>query len=75
MVDKTQLQPLTSRELSDVTDLLTIEELLVKKYTQAASQLSELKLQQFCLDMAKRHEDHYQRLFQSLQQHHPNPVQ
>lgn len=75
MVDKNQLQPLTSRELSDVTDLLTIEELMVKKYTQAASQLTELKLQQFCLEMAKRHEDLYQRLSQSLQQHSPNPIQ
>ncbi|MBO8170579.1 MAG: hypothetical protein H0Z33_01690 [Bacillaceae bacterium] len=74
MVDKATMQPLTTRELVDITSLLTTEDLLTKKYAQAASQLTEQKLQQFCLEMAERHRRNFNELFQSLNQHYPDPL-
>ncbi|MCR8843815.1 hypothetical protein NQ117_08955 [Paenibacillus sp. SC116] len=64
-----QMQPLTSKELEYVVDCLTNEDLLLKQCAAAASQTSNHAVYQFLAQEANAHQQHYNMLHESLQQH------
>ncbi len=57
---------LTSKELSAIEDQLTLEQLLIQKYKQAASQASDPAIQSKCESIATKHQEHFQKLMSHL---------
>lgn len=57
---------ITSKELSAITDLLTIEQNLVAKYTAFANETTDTALQNQYRQIAQRHQRHYDELYSNL---------
>ncbi len=57
---------LTAKELSALTDQLSQEEVLVKKYRMYAQQLSDVQLKAKCEQIAAEHQNHYNTLMSYL---------
>lgn len=57
---------ITSKELSALSDLLTMEDNLVAKYKQFACDTSDSNLKNQYEQLAQRHQRHYDELFSNL---------
>lgn len=58
---------LTEKELSAVSDLLTDEELLVKKFKMLADQAQDTEIKQKYENISKQHQNHFNALYAHLQ--------
>lgn len=65
------LQPLTSKELEYIADCMSNEDLLIKQCLATAAQSPNMAVQQICKQLLTHHQQHYQGLFNLLQQHSP----
>ena len=57
---------LTEKELSTIKDLLSSEELLVKKFKMLAQHTDKPELKSQMEDIARKHQGHYDELYQKL---------
>lgn len=57
---------MTSKELSALEDTLNSEMLLVKKYQSLANQCTDPQLKAICTEVAGKHQQHFNTLFQHL---------
>ena len=57
---------LTTRELGSLTDQLTREQVLVKKYKMYGAQCCDPQLRMKCQQVAARHQNHYNTLLNQL---------
>lgn len=57
---------LSEKELSGIKDLLTEEELLVKKYKMLSEHAKEPELKKKMLDISAKHQGHFNELFAKL---------
>lgn len=57
---------LTARELGSITDQLSQEQTLVKKYKMYAAQCGDPQLRVKCEQVAARHQNHYNTLLNRL---------
>lgn len=57
---------ITEKELSAISDLLTMEENLVQKYRAYACQTSDATLKNQYEQIAARHQRHYDELYSNL---------
>ena len=58
---------LTEKELSALNDLLTDEQLLVKKFKQLASQTQDAEIKQKYERISEQHQGHFNALYAHLQ--------
>ncbi len=58
--------PLSSKEFNYVTDHLSWELLMAKKYNEYAQQIRDPDLQQAVKDIGKKHQDNYNTLLNYL---------
>lgn len=58
--------PITEKELSWIEDQLTLEQLLIAKYRNAAQNVNDSKLQLKLNEIAAKHESHYNTLLSHL---------
>ena len=58
---------LTGKELSAIQDLLTDEELLVKKFKMLASQTDDTEIKEKYENISRQHQNHYNALYAYLQ--------
>ncbi|RXT06976.1 hypothetical protein [Ammoniphilus sp. CFH 90114] len=65
------MQPLTTKETEYIVDSLSNEDLAIKQCIALATHTQNPAIQRICLDLAGRHQQHYQMLLDSLQQHIP----
>ncbi|MBL0389316.1 hypothetical protein JJB07_22245 [Tumebacillus sp. ITR2] len=63
------MQPLTAKELEYIADSMSNEDLLIKQCAAAASSVQNPQLAQLAMQMAQRHQMHYNYLLNTLQQH------
>ncbi|KEO82167.1 hypothetical protein [Tumebacillus flagellatus] len=63
------MQPLTAKELEYIVDSMSNEDLLIKQCTAAAASVQNPQLARIALEMAGRHQTHYNYLLNTLQQH------
>ncbi|GGG51351.1 hypothetical protein [Paenibacillus radicis (ex Gao et al. 2016)] len=63
------LQPITAKELEYIADSLSNEDLLMKQNALLAASASNQSLRQIGQQMLHTHQQHYQTLMQSFQQH------
>ena len=61
------MNQLTGKELSALQDLLTDEELLVKKFKMLASQAEDCEIKERYETISKQHQNHYNALYAYLQ--------
>ncbi len=57
---------LTSKELSAISDQLSKEETMIKKYKMYAQSMSDPQLKTKCEQIAAKHQNHYTRLLSQL---------
>lgn len=57
---------LTAKELDSLTDQLSHEQTVVKKYKMYAAQCGDPQLQVKCQQVAARHQNHYNTLLNQL---------
>ncbi len=57
---------ITEKELTALSDLLGMEENLVAKYKQVACTTADGKLKEAYVQMAQRHQQHYDELYASM---------
>lgn len=57
---------LTAKELASITDQLSHEQTLVKKYKMYAAQCGDPQLRVKCEQVAARHQNHYNTLLNQL---------
>ncbi len=57
---------ITCKELSALSDLLTMEQNLVAKYSAYAAQTNDPTLKNRYEEIAARHQDHFNRLYSGL---------
>lgn len=57
---------LTEKELSAINDLLSSEELLIKKFNMLASTTTDTNLQAKLQGIAQRHQQHFDTLYSQL---------
>ncbi len=57
---------ITAKELTALSDLLTMEENLTAKYRQTATEVSDSTLKDHYEQMAMRHQQHYDELLSNL---------
>lgn len=57
---------LTTKELGAIEDTLKQEEILVKKFEDYSSRVTDPKLKKQCKDIAQRHQGHIERLVSLL---------
>ena len=57
---------ITTKELSALSDLLTMEENMTAKYRQTAEQTADATLKNHYEQMAMRHQTHYDELLSNL---------
>lgn len=62
------MSQLTQREFLFLEDLLHAEQLEVTKFRDFAQHVQDPQLKQMCEQMASRHQQHFERLFQVLSQ-------
>ncbi len=60
------MSQLSEKELSTIKDLLSEEELLVKKFQMLAEHAEETELKNKMQDIAKKHQGHFNELYQKL---------
>lgn len=58
--------PITEKELSWIEDQLTLEQLLISKYRNAAQNVNDAKIQSKLIEIAAKHENHYNTLLSHL---------
>ncbi|QAY66627.1 hypothetical protein [Paenibacillus protaetiae] len=63
------LQPLTAKELEYIADSMSNEDLLMKQCAAFVSTSSNQALKQLHTQMIHTHQQHYQTLMSSIQQH------
>lgn len=63
------LQPLTGKEVEYIADSMSNEDLLIKQCTILATSATNQALRQVGQHELQIHQQHYQTLLQSLQQH------
>lgn len=63
------MQPLTAKELEYIADSMSNEDLLIKQCVAAATSVQNPSLRQTAMQMAQRHQQHYNYLYSVLQQH------
>lgn len=56
----------TAKELSALEDILSQEQCAISKYETYASQVSDQQLKGLCMDIARRHREHYNTLLRHL---------
>jgi hypothetical protein len=64
-----QMQPLTAKELEYIVDSMSNEDLLIKQCVIAAATSQNPTVQQLCQHLVQTHQQHYQTLMNSLNQH------
>lgn len=57
---------LTEKELSAINDLLSSEELLIKKFNMLAQTTTDTNLQKKLQGIAQRHQQHFDTLYSQL---------
>lgn len=57
---------LTEKELTAIGDLLSSEELLVKKFTMLAESASDAQLKSRLQSIAHKHQEHFNKLYSQL---------
>ncbi|MCI8360098.1 MAG: spore coat protein [Clostridiales bacterium] len=57
---------LTTKELSALEDLLSMEQLLIKKYKMVASMATDQEIKTKCDQIANKHQEHFNRLMSHL---------
>ncbi len=57
---------LTTKELSAISDVLGVEENLIKKYKMYAQSASDSQIKKKCEDIANRHQTHFNTLMEHL---------
>ncbi|HWR24179.1 MAG TPA: hypothetical protein VN366_11955 [Feifaniaceae bacterium] len=57
---------LTEKELSALGDLLSFEELLVKKYNNLAETATDQEVKQKMQSIAQKHQEHFDKLYGQL---------
>ena len=57
---------LSEKELSTLGDLLSSEQLLIKKFNMLAQTTQDLPLRSKLLDIAQRHQQHFDQLYSQL---------
>ena len=60
------MSTLTEKELSTIKDLLSSEELLVKKFKMLAQQTQKPELKSQLESIAQKHQGHFNELYQKL---------
>lgn len=60
------MSQLSEKELSTIKDLLSEEELLVKKFQMLAEHAEETGLKSKMQDISKKHQGHFNELYQKL---------
>ena len=60
------MSQLSEKELSTIKDLLSEEELLVKKFQMLAEHADETELKSKMQDISKKHQGHFNMLFDQL---------
>lgn len=60
------MSTLTEKELSTIKDLLSAEELLVKKFTMLAEHAEKTELKNEMKNIAEKHQGHFNELYQKL---------
>nr|WP_175415331.1 hypothetical protein [Paenibacillus algicola] len=68
-VNNAEMKPLTSKELDYLVDCISNESTLAKHCAATAAAITNPAVQQSLLGMMHKHEQHMDRLVQSLQQH------
>ena len=63
------MQPLTTKELDYLTDSMSNEDLLIKQCVAAATQATNPAVRNTCMQLAQRHQQHYQTLMQTIVSH------
>ncbi|WP_338552340.1 hypothetical protein [Paenibacillus sp. KS-LC4] len=63
------LQPMTAKELEYIVDSMSNEDLLIKQCTAVSVGASNQQLRHVCSQMLNTHQQHYQTLMHTLQQH------
>lgn len=58
---------LTEKELAAVSDLLSEEELLVKKFKMLANQAQDMEVRDKYENISRQHQNHYNALYAHLQ--------
>ena len=58
--------PITEKELSWIEDQLTLEQLLIAKYRNAANNVNDSNLQSKLNEIASKHESHYNTVLSHL---------
>lgn len=63
------MQPLTSKEMEYIVDSMSNEDLLMKQCVATMSQTQNPAVKNMCHQLINTHQQHYNELLQSLQQH------
>lgn len=63
------LQPITAKELEYIADSMSNEDLLMKQCAAFTATSSNQALRQLCSQMVQTHQQHYQTLLSTIQQH------
>lgn len=63
------MQPITAKELEYIVDSMSNEDLLMKQCAALAATTGNQTLRQLSLQMVHNHQQHYQTLLSSIQQH------
>jgi len=58
---------ITRRELHYIQDCLKAEEMAIKKCEKLGAQTSDPEVSEICMNLANRHQQHYNTLLQHLQ--------
>lgn len=66
-----QMQPLTAKETEYIVDSMSNEDLATKQCIAMATHTQNQAILNICMELANRHQQHYQMLLDSLQQHSP----
>lgn len=61
------MSQLTSKELSAIEDQLSLEQLLISKYTSAANSATDPQIKTKLTDIANKHTEHFNKLYKHLE--------
>lgn len=60
------MNTLTAKELSAIQDLLSVEELNIKKFEMLANSTDDTTLKQKFTDISMKHQQHFDKLYSQL---------
>ena len=60
------MSPLTEKELNTIKDLLSAEELLVKKFKMLAEHATDSQVKDKMLEISSKHQEHLNELYSHL---------